>query len=81
MVNGKISETGNYATLVENNGAFAEFLRTYATTEKEAEEEEISGNLYNLEITLLTDNMSQEYAWGWVCQMGIPVVGCMHSCG
>lgn len=40
MVDGKISETGSYATLVENNGAFAEFLRTYAS---EREEEEDTG--------------------------------------
>lgn len=39
MVDGKISETGSYATLVENNGAFAEFLRTYAAAEKEEEED------------------------------------------
>ncbi|XP_077114465.1 ATP-binding cassette sub-family C member 2 [Ranitomeya variabilis] len=30
IVNGSITETGPYKTLLANNGAFAEFLRTYA---------------------------------------------------
>ncbi|XP_040290618.1 canalicular multispecific organic anion transporter 1-like isoform X2 [Bufo bufo] len=30
LVNGAITETGSYKTLLANNGAFAEFLRTYA---------------------------------------------------
>ena len=29
MVDGKITETGSYTELIENNGAFAEFLRNY----------------------------------------------------
>ena len=32
MENGKITEVGQYSELVDNNGAFAEFLRNYATT-------------------------------------------------
>ncbi|XP_041062098.1 multidrug resistance-associated protein 1 isoform X2 [Carcharodon carcharias] len=35
MVNGKISESGTYKELLAQNGAFAEFLRTYAPTENE----------------------------------------------
>ncbi|XP_044154090.1 ATP-binding cassette sub-family C member 2-like [Bufo gargarizans] len=30
LVNGGVTETGSYKTLLANNGAFAEFLRTYA---------------------------------------------------
>ncbi|XP_075072065.1 ATP-binding cassette sub-family C member 2 [Mixophyes fleayi] len=30
LVNGSVTETGSYKTLLANNGAFAEFLRTYA---------------------------------------------------
>ncbi|KAM4032250.1 ATP-binding cassette sub-family C member 2 [Anomaloglossus baeobatrachus] len=30
IVNGSVTETGSYKTLLANNGAFAEFLRTYA---------------------------------------------------
>ena len=33
MENGKISEVGAYAELIDNNGAFAEFVRTYASME------------------------------------------------
>ncbi|XP_067859323.1 multidrug resistance-associated protein 1 [Heptranchias perlo] len=35
MVDGKISEQGTYKELLKQNGAFAEFLRTYAPTENE----------------------------------------------
>uniref|UniRef100_UPI00398E4C36 multidrug resistance-associated protein 1 n=1 Tax=Pristiophorus japonicus TaxID=55135 RepID=UPI00398E4C36 len=35
MVDGKISESGTYKELLKQNGAFAEFLRTYAPTENE----------------------------------------------
>ncbi|XP_060696408.1 multidrug resistance-associated protein 1 isoform X2 [Hemiscyllium ocellatum] len=35
MVDGKISESGTYKELLMQNGAFAEFLRTYAPTENE----------------------------------------------
>ena len=34
MENGKISEIGAYAELIDNNGAFAEFVRTYASMEE-----------------------------------------------
>ncbi|KAM3913417.1 ATP-binding cassette sub-family C member 2 isoform 2-T2 [Leptodactylus fuscus] len=30
LVNGSVTETGSYKTLLANNGAFAEFLKTYA---------------------------------------------------
>ena len=38
--NGKISEIGAYAELIDNNGAFAEFVRTYASMEDSDEEGE-----------------------------------------
>ena len=31
MTGGRISESGTYAQLLSTNGAFAEFLRTYAS--------------------------------------------------
>ena len=43
MVDGKITETGSYTELIENNGAFAEFLRNYSNVENEGEEEEEDG--------------------------------------
>ncbi|XP_072416269.1 multidrug resistance-associated protein 1 isoform X2 [Chiloscyllium punctatum] len=51
MVDGKISESGTYKELLMQNGAFAEFLRTYAPTENEVtdksveEEEEMGQSL------------------------------------
>ena len=38
LENGRISEIGAYAELIDNNGAFAEFIRTYASTEDSDEE-------------------------------------------
>uniref|UniRef100_A0A3B3Q9H2 Multidrug resistance-associated protein 1 n=1 Tax=Paramormyrops kingsleyae TaxID=1676925 RepID=A0A3B3Q9H2_9TELE len=35
MVDGEITETGSYQELLSHQGAFAEFLRTYANTEQE----------------------------------------------
>ena len=40
MADGTITEVGTYSELVDNNAAFAEFLRSYATAEKEEEETE-----------------------------------------
>lgn len=34
MVDGKITEIGSYQALLEQDGAFAEFLRTYANAEQ-----------------------------------------------
>ena len=39
MKDGMIREIGTYARLIDNNGAFAEFVRTYASTEDIGEEE------------------------------------------
>nr|AAB46616.1 multidrug resistance-associated protein [Homo sapiens] len=40
MSGGKISEMGSYQELLARDGAFAEFLRTYASTEQEQDAEE-----------------------------------------
>ena len=37
MVDGKITEVGSYTELIDNNGAFAEFLRTYSNVEENEE--------------------------------------------
>ena len=37
MVDGKITEMGSYTELIDNNGAFAEFLRTYSNVEENEE--------------------------------------------
>ena len=38
MKDGSIREVGTYAELIDSNGAFAEFMRTYASTEDNDEE-------------------------------------------
>nr|CAB3219629.1 multidrug resistance-associated protein 1-like [Phallusia mammillata] len=40
LVNGRITEVGDYYQLLEKNGAFAEFLRNYADADDETFEEE-----------------------------------------
>ncbi|KAJ7306005.1 hypothetical protein JRQ81_010371 [Phrynocephalus forsythii] len=42
MTHGKISEVGSYQELLKQDGAFAEFLRTYASAEQNAASEEAS---------------------------------------
>ena len=37
MDEGSIKEVGTYAELIDNDGAFAEFIRTYANTEPQEE--------------------------------------------
>lgn len=46
MVDGKISEVGTYRELLQQNGAFAEFIRTYLETgeiEEELEGVDVEG--------------------------------------
>jgi len=43
LVNGKVSEVGSYEQLLDHNGAFAQFLKTYFTeleSDSEVEDEE-----------------------------------------
>ena len=35
MLDGRITEVGSYNALVESNGAFAEFLRTYSNADRD----------------------------------------------
>ncbi|XP_053551240.1 multidrug resistance-associated protein 1 isoform X2 [Bombina bombina] len=41
MVDGKITEVGSYQDLLKQDGAFAEFLRTYANAEQNKDHEEV----------------------------------------
>uniref|UniRef100_A0A8C2F591 Multidrug resistance-associated protein 1 n=1 Tax=Cyprinus carpio TaxID=7962 RepID=A0A8C2F591_CYPCA len=43
MVDGEITEMGSYTELLGRQGAFAEFLHTYASTEQEEVEESVGG--------------------------------------
>ncbi|KAM4702820.1 ATP-binding cassette sub-family C member 2 [Rhinophrynus dorsalis] len=42
LVNGSVTETGSYKALLANNGAFAEFLNTYAKQENNIKDNEAS---------------------------------------
>lgn len=44
MSGGKISEMGSYQELLDRDGAFAEFVRTYANTEQDLASEDDSKN-------------------------------------
>ncbi|XP_075174074.1 LOW QUALITY PROTEIN: multidrug resistance-associated protein 1-like [Anomaloglossus baeobatrachus] len=45
MSNGRISEVGTYAELLDKNGDFADFLQTYALTGEQNEESHIENNV------------------------------------
>ena len=52
LVEGRVTETGSYTELVENNGAFAEFLRNYSNMDNEetdGQSDEYIINIYNLD--------------------------------
>ena len=40
IVDGYVSEQGSYNELIENNGAFAQFLKQYLSEHQESEDEE-----------------------------------------
>ena len=42
MADGQITEVGTYTELIDNDGAFAQFLQTYQSVDKD--EKETSGN-------------------------------------
>ena len=39
MNEGRITEVGSYSELIDNNGHFAEFIRTYAATDENEEDD------------------------------------------
>ena len=50
---GRITEVGSYSELIDNDGSFAEFIRTYTSTEGDEEEDpsnyteiDLNTNLY-----------------------------------
>lgn len=43
LVAGAVSEHGSYSTLLENRGAFAQFLNSYGNQEEEAAEKNTTG--------------------------------------
>ena len=47
MESGRISEIGAYTDLINKNGAFAEFVRTYTSLEDSDEDKEIGEYLSN----------------------------------
>ncbi|XP_076820993.1 multidrug resistance-associated protein 1-like isoform X2 [Clavelina lepadiformis] len=57
LVNGEISEVGNYNELLNKNGAFAEFLRNYAVTE---DDEKVEGDPTVLSMTSDMFSLNEE---------------------
>uniref|UniRef100_A0A8B9LNS1 Multidrug resistance-associated protein 1 n=1 Tax=Astyanax mexicanus TaxID=7994 RepID=A0A8B9LNS1_ASTMX len=49
MVDGEITETGSYAELLNRQGAFADFLRTYANAEQDGEPDGMTGKKEKLQ--------------------------------
>ena len=47
MDDGKITESGAYSELMDNNGAFAEFIRHYSTMEENEEGDPCEFNTKN----------------------------------
>ncbi|XP_071617431.1 multidrug resistance-associated protein 1 isoform X5 [Heliangelus exortis] len=58
MTDGEISEMGSYQELMKQDGAFAEFLRTYANAEQSMEESESDPSLEGTVQPLETDTNS-----------------------
>ncbi|MEE6497514.1 hypothetical protein FKM82_002762 [Ascaphus truei] len=64
MIDGKITEIGSYQDLLEQDGAFAEFLRTYANAEQNKEQEDpqtpVSAEEKHLENGVLVNDKSEK---------------------
>ena len=45
MESGRISEVSAYTELIDKNGAFAEFMRTYSSLEDDKENKEIGSGI------------------------------------
>lgn len=50
MKDGMIREVGTYTELINSNGAFAEFVRTYASTEDSSEENKKAGIVEGIQL-------------------------------
>ena len=61
MENGIIREIGAYAELIDNNGAFAEFVRTYASMEDSGDEGEASMYLIITKYTFICKENKLRY--------------------
>ncbi|XP_027741237.1 multidrug resistance-associated protein 1 isoform X5 [Empidonax traillii] len=73
MTDGEISEMGSYQELLEQDGAFAEFLRTYANTEQNMENSESDPSLEGTIQPLETDTNSPSAKEGKPVENGVLV--------
>ncbi|KAM8798712.1 multidrug resistance-associated protein 1 isoform 1-T1 [Eudromia elegans] len=71
MTNGEISEMGSYQELLEQDGAFAEFLRTYANTEQSMEDSDSDPSLEGTIQALETDTNSPAGKEGKTVENGV----------
>ena len=67
MQNGEVSEVGTYDQLIKNDGAFAEFIRTYLTEKRNDSDDdaECKNSSFILYISLLY--YYQQYNQYYVC--------------
>ncbi|XP_051488018.1 multidrug resistance-associated protein 1 isoform X6 [Apus apus] len=73
MTDGKISEMGSYQELLKQDGAFAEFLRTYANAEQSMESSESDPSLEGTVQPLETDTNSPSGKEGKPIENGVLV--------
>ncbi|XP_051630728.1 multidrug resistance-associated protein 1 isoform X1 [Manacus candei] len=73
MTDGEISEMGSYQELLEQDGAFAEFLRTYANAEQSMENSESDPSLEGTMQPLETDTNSPSTKEGKPVENGVLV--------
>ncbi|XP_009874359.1 PREDICTED: multidrug resistance-associated protein 1, partial [Apaloderma vittatum] len=73
MSDGEISEMGSYQELLKQDGAFAEFLRTYANTEQSAENSNSDPSLEGMIHPLETDTSSPSGTEGKPIENGVLV--------
>uniref|UniRef100_A0A8C1NNY4 Multidrug resistance-associated protein 1 n=1 Tax=Cyprinus carpio TaxID=7962 RepID=A0A8C1NNY4_CYPCA len=72
MVDGEITEMGSYTELLGRQGAFAEFLRTYASTEQEEVEESVGGEA-GLLVSELLSCVKLSVFWEYMKAIGLPL--------
>ncbi|XP_056392027.1 multidrug resistance-associated protein 1-like isoform X2 [Hyla sarda] len=61
MSDGRISEVGTYSELLENNGAFADFLQTYALTAQQKDEAHIESKVKDSKGKARGDKMTNNH--------------------
>ena len=78
MANGQITEFGSYNELIENDGAFAQFLQTYQSTETNEDEngKYVLQTMVNYHLLVLYDREGEiGYGFMLLCMYTLKVLG------